>query len=181
MAISRRTVLRYGLGGALLLGAGGLGLSLQRTQLREPAWPLLALDERSFSILAAISERMTPHGDGLPSARSLHVAESIDGLLAAAEPGVADEVKQVLGLIENGVAGLLFDGRPRPFTQLSPEDQDRALAAWRQSSLSIRRTAYKALHGLCMAAYYAKPETYAAVGYPGPPDFGNVPRRRANP
>ena len=77
------------------------------------------------------------------------------------------------GLILVG-AGSLLDGRTRPFTQLDAAGQDATLDGWRRSRISVRRTAFQALHGLCMGSYYASPETYAAVGYPGPPDFGQT-------
>ncbi|WP_373047834.1 gluconate 2-dehydrogenase subunit 3 family protein [Vulgatibacter sp.] len=176
MPISRRTILRYGLGGALLLAAGGTGLALQGSALRAPGRQLQVLDPRTYSILAAVADRIVPAGNGFPAATALAVPEKIDALLASGDPGVADEVKQVLLLLENALAGLVFDGRTRPFTKLSPPEQDEALRSWQHSGLSIRRTAFAALHGLCAAAYYASPEIHTLVGYPGPPDFGNVVR-----
>ncbi len=174
MSISRRTLVRYGVGGALVLAAGGTGLALQRTTSRAPSRPLRALDSRSFSILVAVADRIIPVGGGFPAASELQVAEAIDELLARSHPAVAAEVSQVLALLENGLAGLLFDGRPRTFTSLEPAEQDAALQAWQGSSLAIRRTAYKALHGLCAAVYYASPSIDGLVGYPGPPDYGNL-------
>lgn len=173
MAISRRLILRYGLGGALLLAAGGLGLALQPTRLRMPRRPLLVLDQKSYSILSAIAERVAPAHGGFPSAATLEVPEKIDALLARSEPATVSEVEQVLRLIENGVTGLVFSGRPKTFTSLDGPEQDAVLAGWMTSRLALRRTAYKAVQGLCAAAYYASPEIYPLVGYPGPPDFGN--------
>jgi hypothetical protein len=37
------------------------------------------------------------------------------------------------------------------------------------SRISVRRTGFRALKRLVTAAYYSSPETFAAVGYPGPP------------
>jgi len=176
MHLSRRTVLRYGLGGALLLAAGGTGLALQTTAPREPRAPLQVLDARTYAILAAVADRIAPERDGFPAASELQVAEKIDALLATSDPALGAEVKQVLLLLENALAGFVFDGRARPFTKLAPEAQDEVLRAWQSSALHVRRTAYNALHGLCAAAYYASPAIYARVGYPGPPDFGNVVR-----
>ena len=174
MPITRRTILRYGLGGALVLAAGAAGIALQDTLLRQPMAKLQVLDQRTFSILVAVADRIAPAGGGFPSAEELQVAEKIDGLLARMDPAVGGEIKQVLLLLENALAGLVFDGRTKPFTRMMPEAQDDALRSWQNSRLDVRRTAYTALHGLCAAAYYASPEIYPLVGYPGPPDFRGV-------
>ena len=62
----------------------------------------------------------------------------------------------------------LFGGRTTPFTQLDPNEQDEVLAEWRDSRLTLRRTGYRALRGLAMAAYYGNKATWPAVHYPGP-------------
>lgn len=175
MAISRRTLLRYGLGGSLLLLAGGTGLALQPSRLRPPRGPLRALDEKSFSVLSAVVERLIPARPGFPDPVELRIAERVDEFLAAGDPVVAKEFRQALLVVENGLAGLVLDGRPRPFTRLSPAAQDRVLDDWRTSAWSFRRMVYRALHGLCMAVYFTCPEVFPAVGYPGPPALGGAP------
>src|SRR5690606_29612367 len=175
MAITRRTLLRYGLGGGLLLLAGGAGLSLQPSRRRAPRAPLRALDERSFSVLAAVVDRMLPPRPGYPSAAELGIAERVDAFLAEGDPAVARKFRHALLLLENGLAGFLFDGRARHFARLPPEAQDRVLDAWRTSAWSFRRMVYRALHGLCMAVYSTCPEVFPAVGYPGPPPLGGAP------
>jgi hypothetical protein len=35
--------------------------------------------------------------------------------------------------------------------------------------MAVRRTGFQALKRLSAAVYYGSPETYASVGYPGPP------------
>ena len=86
MAINRRTVLKYGLGGAGLLSLGTLGLGMQGTVLRTPSGPLKALDTTSYSVLAAAAERLCPQGDGFPSTAELDIAMQVDGLLATLSP-----------------------------------------------------------------------------------------------
>jgi hypothetical protein len=172
--VQRRTLLKLGLGGGVLLALGGVGLYLRETVRRQPASKLEVLDEREFSVLWAVAERMCPGGEGFPRASEVHVAEKVDAFLANSHPGVQADVKKVLGLLESALAGSLLDGRTRPFTQLDPTEQDATLDGWRRSRIAVRRTAFQALHGLCMGSYYASPETYAAVGYPGPPDYGQA-------
>lgn len=171
MGLRRRQVLKYGLGGALILACGGAGLSLQPTRRREPARSLQALGPRAFSILAAVADRMV-RGPGIPPARSLEVAEAIDALLAESHPALRREIEQVLTLLENGAFRLLRGGKPRPFTALAPDEQDRVLRGWRQSRWRLLRTAHQALHGLCMAVAFSNPASYPGLGYPGPPPLG---------
>jgi len=176
MALTRRNLVKVGLGGALLLAVDGVGVGLQRRAQRTPASPLRVLDPRAFSVLAAVADRVAPARAGFPAASELHVAEKVDALLATMHPADGEDLRQALLLLENAFAGLVLDGRPTPFTRLDPAAQDRVLRAWQTSRLHLRRTAFEAMRGLCAAAYYASPEIHRLVGYPGPPDFGNVPR-----
>ena len=52
---------------------------------------------------------------------------------------------------------------------MSPEEQDRHLRRWQTSRLAIQRTGFQAMKRLCCALYFSAPETYASIGYPGPP------------
>lgn len=174
MGIDRRTVLKYGVGGAVVLAAGGVGLGLRGTVLRPPARPLQCLDGVEFSILAALADRICPPGDGFFSATELEVAEKVDRLLASVHPGVQGEIRQLLRLFENALAGFVFDRRFSTFTASPPELQDATLEAWRTSRLDVRRTGFKALQGLVAGAYYGSSEVHRSLGYAGPPNYGNV-------
>ena len=169
--MNRRTVLKFGLGGAALMAVSGVGLSLRSGVLRQPARPLSVLTSRQFSALAAIADRILPAGDGFPSASSLEVAERIDDLLARSEPEVGVELGQLLSLLENALVSLLLGGPPVPFTALSEDRQDAVLVAWRDSDLALRQGAFRALRSACLSAYFSHPDVYALTGYPGPPDF----------
>ncbi|MBS2026155.1 MAG: hypothetical protein JST92_27455, partial [Deltaproteobacteria bacterium] len=79
------------------------------------------------------------------------------------------EFKQVVHLFENALFSLVSGMPPIPFTQKSAEQQDQHLAAWANSRLAVKRTGYQVLKRLSCAMYFASPETYASVGYPGPP------------
>ena len=173
MEVSRRRLIQAGLGGTALLGLGGIGFALQSSLLRLPAEPLKALDIQSFSILAAIVDRITPRGELFPKPADLGVAEKVDALLATLHPGDVRDFKNGLMLIENPIAGFLLDGRLKTFTASSPEAQDRALQSVRTSRIPVRRSIYRAIYGLVSGAYWSSPETYRACGYGGPPEFGS--------
>lgn len=169
--VNRRSVLKLGLLGGGALALGSVTLSTRATALRPPAVPLRLLTPQEFSILAAVADRVCPGHDAFPPAAAMQVAERVDALLANAHRGLSGEIRQLLHLFENGLANFIFDRRPRPFTRMAPDEQDAALRDWQHSSIDLRRTGYKALTGLVTAAYYSNPATYAAVGYPGPPDI----------
>jgi len=137
----------------------------------DPRQPLKALSLGAFRILAAVADTVCPGNDELPSAWALQVPEAVDHQLDRMHPGNALELAQALWLVENPVAGTLLDQRPRRFTAATPAERARVLDRWRTSQLPPRRTAYRALSGLIAASYWAHPDTYAFVGYPGPPRF----------
>ena len=197
--LSRRSLFKKTLGGAALLAAAGaVPLALRKTQLREvPAGrTLLFFSPAEYSIMAAIAERVLaesvppalaafpPGGSAevpaalaqelaalpaAPSPAQLDVAGHIDAFLAPSDPAVASDFKQLLALFDNALFSLLGGGPPRPFTRMSEEDQDRHLARWAHSRLSVQRSGYQALKRLSGAIYFGSPETFASLGYPGPP------------
>lgn len=163
--VGRRGFLKRGLiGGVLLSAAGGLGLWPSAAGVA-PRQALLVLGERHFAILAAIAARTVT----APGADPVAIAHGVDATLARSPREVQDDFLRLLLVFEGALTGLLLDGRIGPFTRLSPEAQDAALEAWRDSRLVLRRTGYIALKKLTIAAYYATPESWAGVKYPGPP------------
>jgi hypothetical protein len=167
--MKRRAFLKRGLLGGAVLAAGGAGLALYPARsLYAPTRALAVFNARQFNVLAAIAARVVT----APGADPVAIAQTIDGALARAVPEAQADLRQVFDLFENGLIGLVLDFRPKPFTQLAPEAQDRALLAWRDSRLTLRRGAYKAIKNLCVTSYYRKDATWAQVGYPGPPAIG---------
>ena len=66
-------------------------------------------------------------------------------------------------------------GRPSPPPR--HEQQDARIRAWQQSRLEVRRTGYRALKKIVYSSYYGARETWAAIGYPGPPPTGGMVER----
>ena len=172
MATSRRRLLQVGVGGSVLLAAGALGLALQPGSTATPPGDLAVLDPKTWSIVAAVAETMAPPTG--PTAAALDIATRVDRQLARMHPADAAEVVQALALLENGLVGMVFGGGFRPFTQSTTGERSAVLAGWRESRVATLRTAYKAIRGLVVTAYYSHPGSYVASGYPGPPDFGQA-------
>ena len=170
--LSRRALARGTLAGTALLALGGVGLTLWPTRRRgAPQAPLRVLSLDEHAILAAVAARLCPPpGPDVPGADALDVAGQADRLLERADPASVDGVKSALALFENALVGALFFERARPFTCLSPEAQDAVLLWWRDSSLEVRRTIFRALTALTTSVYYGDPRVWPGVGYPGPPN-----------
>jgi hypothetical protein len=168
---SRRALLKGSLGGAALLGLGGVGLSLQGSRLAPaPSEALRVLTLAEYSVVAAVAARVCPAPrPDVPGADAIGVALLTDRLLERAGPEATADVKTVLALFENGLTGAMFFERVRPFTALDAEDQDRVLLAWRSSSVLLRRTVYRALSALTSSLYFGDPRVWPGLGYPGPP------------
>lgn len=172
MSQTRRRLLQLGLGGGALLSLGALGLALQPGSSEAPPAALEVLDARTWTILAAVADTLAPPSG--PSPRALQVAVRVDRQLGRMHPADAAEVIQAVQLLENGLVGLFFGGGVRPFTESTPAQRAAVLEGWRTSSLPLLRTAFRAIRGLVVTAYYSHPEAYVAAGYPGPPDFGQA-------
>jgi hypothetical protein len=166
----RRDFLKKGLlGGALLLlGGGGFLASRRGAAVALPAG-LKVLNAEEFAVVWALVQHFAPLREGFPAPDSLNTAAAVDGILAMLEEETQTELKKLLMLFENALPNFLFGLRTRPFTQLDPAEQDVVLAEWRDSRLTLRRTGYKALRGITLAAYYGNKAVWPAVGYPGPP------------
>ncbi len=176
---TRRGFLKKGLVGGVLLAVGGAGwLATRRTRPAMGGGPFQVLTPEEATVVLAVADRLVPPRAGFPRPLEVAVPRKVDGILGMAHPASQKEVKQLLRLFENALAGLVFEGQLRTFTSSSQEHQDARLASWAHSRIALRRTGYRALKRLVYAAYYASPETYAAVGYRGPP---SAPAARSDP
>jgi hypothetical protein len=163
--MNRRTFLKKGVIGSLLLLGSGVGMSFFTGRTVTPRRTLNNLSRLEFSVLVAVARRTVT----APAADPVEIAHRVDDFLLRVAPETRTDFKRMLVLLENPVSGLFLDGRPWPFTRLSPEAQDRALFAWRDSSVPLRRAGYVSVRKVTQAAHYEQPSCWASVGYPGPP------------
>jgi hypothetical protein len=172
MGETRRGFLNKTLGGATLLAvAGAVPLAMRKTKLRPAPRTLRFFTPAEYSIWAAVADRVLAEAQpsGAPSLAQMDVAAKADAFLGPLPEADRKDLKQLLALFDNALFSALQGGPPRPFTQMSPEEQDAHLRRWQSSRLAIQRTGYQAMKRLCCALYFSDPATYASVGYPGPP------------
>ncbi|MEO7921499.1 MAG: gluconate 2-dehydrogenase subunit 3 family protein, partial [Thermoanaerobaculia bacterium] len=165
--------------GAVLLALGGsAAIALRPTRARACAGRLAVLSADEYSILAAIAERVVGVPAGAPSTAQVDVALRADRAMRLWLPSVQKELQQLLHLFENGLTGVTTGTGFAPFTASSRSAQDARLAAWSTSRVSLLRTGFQAIKRLTAACYYSAPESWASLGFPGPPtiDFDSAAR-----
>jgi Gluconate 2-dehydrogenase subunit 3 len=181
---TRRGLLKKTLGGAALLAvAGAVPIALRGTRLRPVPRPLRFFTPAEYAVFAAVADRILatdaaapPSADVRigarprpPSPEDVGVAAKADAFLAGVDAKSAADFKQLLALLDNGLFSFVGGGPPRPFTRMTADEQDRTLLSWSRSRLAVKRTGFQALKRLTAAVYFGSPETWASLGYPGPP------------
>ena len=139
--LSRRELLRTGVGGALLVAFGGLLPS--GCQTYSPiARPLRFLSRKEFAVVTRAAVRIL----GFADERGDEIGGFIDTLLADLPPTTQNQARLMLRVVEHRTH--LFDLKPKRFTRLSPDEQDAYLRGWMESSLGARRLVFRALKTL---------------------------------
>ena len=152
--IGRRSFIRWGLGGIILLGAVGC---LPESAPPSPGGLPPTWDALSRRICAGDDPlAQDPLAIGTPRA----IAQALSDLPADLQRQLVWAVRAL------DWSGIAYAGDF--FHRLPPEKQDRVLTHWMDSRFTLQRTVFRALKELCMMAYYGAPETWDALGYDGP-------------
>ncbi|GAB3544605.1 hypothetical protein GCM10027343_19990 [Noviherbaspirillum agri] len=163
--LSRRTFLKAGIAGALVLAsAGGIYRLTRQAELPEK----FALDENIRSVLTALipvmlRDAIEPASTDLENAIA-GVHDAITGLPLATQK----EVQDLFGMLTLGPIRRFLAGIPDDWPQAKAEDVEAFLQNWRFSRFTLLQSAYHALHDLITGSWYGKDSSWAAIGYPGP-------------
>lgn len=168
METSRRSFLKAGAVGALVLAAGG---GIYRAT-RAPAPARFVLDGEARAALEAVVPAIL--AGALPAGadeRRRAVAASVEGVHAAIlnlPLAAQNEVQDLFGLLALAPARRLLAGISGPWGAAREAEVSAFLQDWRGHRFALLRTAYGALHDLALGAWYAQPASWQAIGYPGP-------------
>ena len=155
---TRRQFLQTGLTGSLLLGVAGC------------TRPSAGNGRRA--VIAAIAP--VTLGLALPASnrdaaltRTVDAVETaIDGLSLPAQ----QEIGELFDLLAFAPTRILAAGVWADWPAASAADIGQFLEYWRHSRFDLLKSGYAALHDLIFGAWYAAPENWPAIGYPGPPE-----------
>jgi hypothetical protein len=166
----RRQVLKYGVAGALALGAAGMIRGQPAYRAATGAEPLGVLGPEDRAVLAAVAPALLA---GTAASVSVDaVVGSVDRAVAGLPPHLQREVQQLLELLGSWAGRRWVAGVESAWPEASREEVAAFLERWRFSRWVLAQQGYHALHDLVLAAWYARPDSWPPIGYPGPPQVG---------
>ena len=101
------------------------------------------------------------------AALTAHMAR-LDDTLAAFPCATQTEVSQLIALIATAPGRSTIVGLHVDWESASDADIQVAMQDMRSSSLAMRQQVFHALRDLTNAAYFADPQAWTSLGYPGP-------------
>jgi len=162
MALNRRSFLRAGLAGALLLSTVGGVYRLTRSPAALQAF---VLDDQGRAVLRALIPVLL---DGAIADTQVALERTV-ATIRQLPLRTQKEVQDVFALLALGPARRLLAGVPDGWEQAKQEDVAVFLQSWRVHRIGMLQTAYHALHDLVLGAWYSDAAAWPVVGYPGPP------------
>jgi hypothetical protein len=160
--MKRRTLLKTGLAGGMLLALGTASLLIGR----EPA------DDRDTVLRAVVPAMLDGALPADPISRSSAVDRCVSAAGAAAArlaPSAQAELAQLFALLASGPGRVLLARVDAPWHRADIADVSAFLSAWRTHRVALFKTGYGALHDLVLAGFYADDASWPGIGYPGPP------------
>lgn len=170
---TRRQFIKTGIAGGLLLAAAAL---LQKPLDRAGKQALVAgnpLDPSLRTVVRAIAPVILlgafpaadPERAGALERITQGVALAVGALSAASQK----EVAELFALLAFAPTRIAVAGLTSPWEQASAADIEAFLKRWQHSRLDLLKSGYQALHDLVLGAWYADPQSWATIGYAGPP------------
>ncbi|WP_434515990.1 hypothetical protein AB6Q56_04845 [Dechloromonas sp. ARDL1] len=155
---TRRQFLQTGLAGGLLLNIAGC--------TRPSA------NGRRGTVIAAIAPVMLAGALGQEE-REAAIARTVAGVetaIAGLALPVQEEIGELFDLLAFTPTRALAAGLWTDWAQATPGEIRAFLENWRHSRFDLLKSGYAALHDLIFGAWYAIPENWPGIGYPGPPE-----------
>lgn len=166
--IGRREFLKAGLAGSVMLTC------VARVSAASASGEAKAGDDEGSAMLAAVAGAvlagvLPPEG----AARAEAQAETVAGVhraIAGLSPHAQQEIAELFALLTFAPSRRWLAGVASPWREATVEEVAAFLENWRRSRFALLQTAYAALHDLVLGAWYARPDSWPAIGYPGSPE-----------
>lgn len=172
--IRRRTFLKAGIAGSVLLLAGRWLPTAWAAAADAPA--LRYLGSADVVVLRRVIPIMLagalPDAAGQRATALEEVVQGIDLGIHYQPPAVRAEIAELFGLLTGTVTRALVAGVWSSWDKASTEDVQEFLAGWRDSRFALLRSGYLGLNQLIVGSWYSNPRSWARIGYGGPPKLG---------
>ena len=93
-----------------------------------------------------------PHGREVSTPDDSPTVTCIDAFVARLPLNLQAQLRRGLRLFQ--WCPILFIGKPRPFTQLSPHDAETYIRSWAESRFGLRRRLFRGLRDVTFLGYY---------------------------
>lgn len=167
---TRRQFLKAGLAGGAALAGLGAWYGVHRAGQDVGEAGFTQAETAMLTAIAAVVLRGALPQDN--AARQAALARTIDGIgqaIAGLSAAAQKELGELFGLMDFPLTRGLLTGVWGSWESATPTQVEGFLRRWRYSRFELFQSAYAALHDLVLGAWYGQPESWAAVGYPGPP------------
>ncbi|WP_373184467.1 twin-arginine translocation signal domain-containing protein [Halopseudomonas sp.] len=169
--LNRRQFLKLGAGASAALATVGMTATLSGCSSSQPASGYAVLRDSDIPVVSAIMRGLVgPHPavdrDNLQAA-----IQQLDTTLAWTSDAVQSQVGDLLGMLSMPLTRGPLTGIWGSWDSASTADVQAFLQRWRDSRLDMLRQGHSALSQLLLMAWYATPASWAAAGYPGPPQI----------
>jgi hypothetical protein len=127
---------------------------------------LTFLDDTTYWIVKAFSERILPAGGVIPQgADDIDVVPYFDAIVSSQPPEIQKDMKSGILLLE--YRALLFRLSFTRFTEMPPEMQDRYLKSWETSSIALFRGIFWGYKKICCLGFFSNEKIWPHIGYDG--------------
>jgi len=169
----RRSFLKTGAATIALIGVGGWFASyLTDKGARAVLDKAVHLDPQAQAMLAkladAVLDGLLPTDAAARARAIVQVVSTADKSLGELPPHLQKETKDLFGMLGAAPTRAMLIGQWGGWAGVSREDVSRMLTGLRSSSISLRRAIYLLMRDLVANSFYADPDTWKLVGYPGP-------------
>ena len=165
--MKRRSLLKLGLGGAVLLGVVGGGLALLKPGLVDGHMSPSARELMQAVALSVMDGLWPAAGPARDAALQAHL-DRVDANIGGYPAAVRAELSQLFALLDSSGGRLALIGMSQDWPQASAAEIQKIMNELRLSSLDLRQQIYHALRDLNTIAFFTAPEHWASSGYPGP-------------
>ena len=158
--ITRRQFLKTGLAGGVLLNVAGC------TRPSENGGRTAILS----ALIPVVLAGALPANTSEAAPQIVRTISGIEKTIAGLSLSAQKEIGELFDLLAFAPTRILAAGLWSTWAEANPEALVAFLESWRHSRFDLLKSGYSALHDIIFGAWYAHPDSWESIGYPGPPE-----------